>query len=170
MGSQDSDRLVAQVAVEHFGPATERAMKMIVKHLFLGADRDSDTIDTLGMLATMAVEGKSIPTAVLENFGVASAVVARSSEQAPAIGDLSAAELAAAARTEVNWLRHGYLGPEHLLLGICCCNGSRGRELLSAVGMQPTETCYAVLEILGHDDQWTEWLAAHPGLRTTEPH
>jgi ATP-dependent Clp protease ATP-binding subunit ClpC len=126
--------------------------------------RGTDVVDTGDVLVGLIREGNGIAGHVLSDDSVTVELVVGARGAVSAGSDVTLAGIESQGLLEAAWLRHDYVGTEHLLLALCCLKAGKAAQLLTNLGKRPVELCSFVLEILGHHEEWERWLLDHRDL------
>jgi ATP-dependent Clp protease ATP-binding subunit ClpC len=121
-----------------------------------------DSVDTIHILIGLLQEKKGIAWAALAERKLGVKVVRDAHESYLIRPDVSLAELESRCHTEARWFDHHYPGIEHLLLGLCSLSDCRAARLLTDLAVPPVELCHFIVDVLGHFNEWPQWLKDHP--------
>jgi ATP-dependent Clp protease ATP-binding subunit ClpC len=115
-------------------------------------------LGTQHVLLGMLREGKGVAGAIPGNIGVsADSVELKAVDDST---DWTVEDITEAAHKQAIWLKHNYIGTEHLCLGICTLSPSRASNILLQLGVQPRDVCRVVIQLIGAD--WDRWTLDHP--------
>ena len=89
--------------------------------------------------------------------------VVKSYESFRTTPDVTLPEVESRCLFEAEWLKHNYVGTEHLILAVCSFSDCRAAKVLADIGTPSVEVCRDVLQLLGHQDSFDQWLADQPG-------
>jgi ATP-dependent Clp protease ATP-binding subunit ClpC len=153
---------------------TERARLVIELAAEIANQRGHDQIDSVDVLFGMIREGDGVAGHILKNLGIdqsrfdidiAPQQSDRERERPEEFchqANSAVRQLVEHARQEVIWLKHDYIGTEHLLLGLCNLANSEAAELLATLGVKPGEICKETVNLLGAGSE--EWKRNHPNI------
>jgi ATP-dependent Clp protease ATP-binding subunit ClpC len=143
---------------------TDRARKVMNIASAEAARRGDDVFDTVDLLVGLRRDRVGIAAHALDQNSIEVDLILGARHSVCAEPDVSLADVESRSLIEAEWLNHGYVGTEHLLLAVCCLSKSRGARLIAGLGKHPVQICWLVLEILGRSDEWGRWLAEHPDV------
>jgi ATP-dependent Clp protease ATP-binding subunit ClpC len=147
------------MAFENF---TDRARKVVDFASAEAAQMGSDSVDTVHLLLGMIREGEGVAGKVLASQNVEADGVAESYKSFLTAPDVTLPEVESRSLFEAKWLKHNYVGTEHLILAVCSFSGCRAASVLADIGTPPHEVCRDVLHLLGHEQNYEQWLAEQP--------
>ena len=147
---------------------TERARKVIELASAEATRLNCDSVDTVHLLVGMLQEGQGVAANVLAGFDITAETILDVYKSFDSGPDLSLADVEANCLAELKWFNHRYVGTEHLLLGVCCDANCKASKLLTSIDKSPVELCKSVVELLGHGNSWSGWVAEHSALSQDE--
>jgi len=146
-----------------FEKFTDRARK-VVDLASAEAERLGDaTVDTVHLLVGMLREGSGVAGSVLASHDINAEAVLKSCKSFSTDSDITLPEVETRCLFEAKWLEHNHVGTEHLILAVGSFPGCRAAKVLTELGAPPQELCRDVLQLLGHQDRFDQWLADQPG-------
>lgn len=145
-----------------FEKFTDRARKVVDLASAEAAQMGSDSVDTVHLLLGMIREGDGVAGKVLASQNVEADGVAESYKSFLAAPDVTLPEVESRCHFEAEWLKHNYVGTEHLILAVCSFSDCRAASVLADIGTPSVEVCRDVLQLLGHQDSFDQWLTDQP--------
>jgi ATP-dependent Clp protease ATP-binding subunit ClpC len=143
---------------------TGRSRKVIDLATAEATRRGVEVVDSVDVLIGLIREGDGIAGHVLRADSITIELVLGARDSVSAGSDITLADVESQALKEATWLRHNYVGTEHLLLTLCCLKEGKAVQLLTHLNKRPVQLCSFVLEILGHHEEWERWLLDHRHL------
>jgi len=146
------------MAFEQF---TDRARKVVDLATTEAAQLGDTSVDTVHLLVGMLREGSGVAGSVLASHNIDAEAVLKSCKSFSTASDVTLSEVESRCLFEAEWLKHNYVGTEHLILAVGSFLSCRAAKVLTELGTPPQELCRNVLHLLGHEAQFDQWLADH---------
>ncbi len=141
---------------------TDRARKVVDLASTEAAQLGDTSVDTVHLLLGMLREGEGVAGKVLASQNIEAGGVVKSYESFRTTSDVTLSDVESRCLFEAEWLKHNYVGTEHLILAVCSFSDCRAAKVLTNIGTPPLEVCRDVLHLLGHADEFERWLAEQP--------
>ena len=145
-----------------FEKFTDRARKVVDLATTEAAQLGDTSVDTVHLLVGMLREGSGVAGSVLSSHNIDAEAVLKSCKSFSTDSDVTLPEVESRCLFEADWLKHNYVGTEHLILSVCSFSDCRAARVLADIGTPPHEVCRDVLHLLGHEQNYEQWLAEQP--------
>jgi len=146
-----------------FEKFTDRARKVVDLATTEAAQLGDTSVDTVHLLVGMLREGSGVAGSVLALHNIDAEAVLKSCKSFSTDSDVTLPEVESRCLFEAKWLKHNHVGTEHLILAVCSFSNCRAARVLADIGTPSVEVCRDVLQLLGHQDRFDQWLADQPG-------
>lgn len=141
---------------------TDRARKVVEFASEEAKRLGCESVDTIHLMLGMLREGKGVAGNVLKHMGVDAERVLTLYDRYRNESDVVLEDIESRSISQAEWLGHNYVGTEHLALAVFGCDGCRASKVVEDIGVVPQKLCHEVLCLLGHEDQFEQWLADQP--------
>ena len=145
-----------------FEKFTDRARKVVDLATTEAAQLGDTSVDTVHLLVGMLREGSGVAGSVLASHNIDAEAVLNSCRSFSTDSDVTLPEVESRCLFEAEWLRHNDVGTEHLILAVCSFSDCWAASVLADIGTPPHEVCPDVLNLLGHEQNYEQWLADQP--------
>ena len=142
-----------------FEKFTKRAHSIVAFAKESAKAQDCSNVNSVHLLLGMIREDKGVAASVLKSKGVDTEMVLKNYEPQQGKVDFSLEEFETRCAAQAKWLQHKYVGTEHCLLAICSAWECQAAKLLCSIDVSPLRICREVLSLLGHADQFENWIS-----------